>query len=178
MPDINVAVLLFLFEHRTPEGLSLFSKVSEFGGVAIVVAVAVFSAAILSRGKYWAHALGMLVSLGGAVATAFLLKNTLQFTRPDAVLQAVYETGYGFPSLHAAAAMSLYGFLAFCVWEKRPRWRLAAILFFGAIILAIGFSRMYLGVHWPIDIAGGYLVGFIFVWLGTLATRRLEKFEK
>ena len=73
--------------------------------------------------------------------------------------------------------MALYGFLMWSVCELHPRWKIPAILFFGLLILGIGFSRLYLGVHFPADVCGGYLLGFLFIVLGIRVTRYFERFE-
>ncbi|MDP3646081.1 MAG: phosphatase PAP2 family protein [bacterium] len=178
MIDWSTLILLYLAAMRTPLGLSFFSNVTEFGGGVIVTIVLAVSLFILWRGRAWAHAVGLIVALGGSIAVSEILKNVLQFSRPDLVLHAVVESGYSFPSKHAAAAMALYGFLAWYVWEKHPQWRIPVTLFLGLIILLVGFSRLYLGVHFPADVIGGYLLGIIFIWIGARTTRRLEHFEE
>lgn len=177
MPDWNVSILLFLLEIRTPLGVNIAEMISMLGGPSIIIAVALVSAYILSRGRPWAHALGLIVSIGGAFISAELLKNVLQYDRPDSVLWAVSTFDYGFPSIHAASSMALYGFLIWYAWEVRFPWRRLVTTFFGLIILAVGFTRLYLGVHWPIDVLGGYLVGFIFIIIGSRITRKFESYE-
>lgn len=177
MIDLSTIFLVWLASMRAPLGLSFFSNITEFGGAAVVAIVLVVSVFVLWRGRAWAHAIGLIVALGGSIVVSTLLKNILQFQRPDEVLHAVVENGYSFPSNHATAAMALYGFLTWYVWEKYPQWRTPATLVFGLLIFLIGFSRLYLGVHFPIDVIGGYLLGIIFVWIGARVTRRLELFK-
>lgn len=172
------SILVALYAIRTQSGVEFFSTLSHLGGTVMVIAVCISAAIILSRGRVWAHALGMIVALAGSVGAAHFLKFLLQYSRPDAVLHAIPINGYGFPSAHAAAAMALYGFLAWYVWEKSTRFRIPAALLAGLIIFLVGFSRLYLGVHFITDVVGGYLVGIIFVWVGVRATRKLERFEE
>ena len=177
MMDLSTQFLVYLEGLRTPLGLSFFTRLTEFGSPAVVAVVLAVSVFVFWRGKAWAHALGLMVALGGGIVVAEILKITLKFQRPDLILHAVVENGYSFPSGHSTGSMALYGFLAWCVWEKYPRWRIVATIFFGTLILGIGFSRLYLGVHFPADVLGGYLLGFLFLVLGVRITRYLEKFE-
>ena len=176
MMDWNLSIVQSLAASRTPFGLSFFSHMTEFGGLAVTVVVLVVAMLLLWRGRSWAHSLGLLVALGGATIVAHILKIALAFPRPDQGYHAVIENGYSFPSAHAAAAMALYGFLAWYVWEIYPRWGIPASLLFGILIMTIGFSRVYLGVHFPTDVIVGFAIGAVFIWIGATITARLERF--
>ncbi len=178
MTGWDESILFALYSIRTPGGVDFFSTLSHLGGTVMVIAVCISAAIILSRGRVWAHALGMILALAGSVGTAHFLKLLLQYSRPDDFLHAIPAIGYGFPSAHAAAAMALYGFLAWYVGEKSLRFRILATALAGLIIILVGLSRMYLGVHFVTDVVGGYLIGIIFVWIGVRVTRTLERFEE
>jgi undecaprenyl-diphosphatase len=177
MMDWSTYFLLMLYRVRTPLGVVFFSRLTEFGGMAVVILVLVVAAYAFWKGDRWAHALGLIVALGGSVVVSTALKYILHYSRPDLILHAVPESGYSFPSNHATAAMALYGFITWSIWELYQRWKIPATIFFGLLILGIGFSRLYLGVHFPADVAGGYFLGFLFVVLGIRVTRYLERFE-
>jgi undecaprenyl-diphosphatase len=109
------------------------------------------------------------VVIGSALLNT-LLKVVFHRARPT--LHRLYEaSGFSFPSGHAMAAFSLYGVLAFLLWKhvSHASGRVLVILIAAVLILAIGVSRVYLGVHYPSDIIGGYLAsGFwlaLSVWL-------------
>jgi len=78
-----------------------------------------------------------------------------------------------FPSGHATAAISVYGFIAYSVWrtiQTKPRARFE-VVFWGAVAIAlIGFSRIYLSVHFLSDVASGYLVGGFWLAVGVVVT--------
>lgn len=89
----------------------------------------------------------------------------LAFARPRPTLwhPLIQETSYGFPSGHALGALVLYGFLAY-LWARRyPRNSRLVYSLIVIVIVLIGLSRLYLGVHYPTDIVAGYIVGFL--WL-------------
>ena len=93
-----------------------------------------------------------------------ILKQFFHRARPD--LHPFIETGgYSFPSGHAMSAFALYGILAFLLWRHIPTklGRTILIIVSCIFIFLIGISRIYLGVHYPSDIIGGYFAsGF---WL-------------
>ena len=88
------------------------------------------------------------------------------------------ELSWSFPSGHAILAVSLYGFLFYFFWKnlKKQPHKVAALFFCLLIIIAVGFSRLYLGAHYLSDVLAGYLVGM--VWLGiSIAMVEIKKEE-
>jgi undecaprenyl-diphosphatase len=81
--------------------------------------------------------------------------------------------GPGFPSGHAATAVVLYGLIAYLLMPYLPSrgWRVFAFLVAGLLALLIGYSRIYMGNHFPTDVIAGYAVGL--AWFG-LATTTVE----
>ena len=79
--------------------------------------------------------------------------------RPPRELRLVTQEGYSFPSGHAQGSTVFWGFLAL-KFKERWAWWLSGIM-----IALISFSRIYLGVHWPIDILGGLAIGFALLFL-------------
>jgi len=93
------------------------------------------------------------------------LKNVFQKPRPN-LNQLVAVTGYSFPSGHAMVSTAFYGLLIFlCITLMKHRAKYFFSGFLGLLILAIGLSRVYLGVHYLSDVLGGFAVGTAWVVL-------------
>ncbi|MEA4925046.1 MAG: phosphatase PAP2 family protein [Syntrophomonadaceae bacterium] len=128
--------------------------------LTLVLLAALVTVRMLYRRLRW-EALFLNVSFVSAWALMKLLKNLIERSRPagEALTTAA---GYSFPSGHAMVSMAFYGFLAFlllyCSRKKNDRW-LAASLFI--LIFLIGFSRIYLNVHYTSDVLAGFLFGLL-----------------
>ena len=133
--------------------------------------VFVFSA-LIALWLWWRRllrdAVTFVTAIVGAVILMGVLKAYFHRMRPDVPWALTYEHSFSFPSGHSVLAVVLYGSLL-CMrfrhlrhrWE---RWALSAVAV--GLIGGIGLSRIYLGVHYPSDVAAGYLVGC--VWLATV----------
>jgi membrane-associated phospholipid phosphatase len=104
----------------------------------------------------------VLMVLIGSDSIAIGFKHLLRQPRPywiDGSLQLAEETSYGLPSSHASGSLAVWGYLAYQI-KRLWLWIIAV-----ALILLIAYSRMYLGVHFPHDILGGWLISIVFLVL-------------
>ncbi|HZI53240.1 MAG TPA: phosphatase PAP2 family protein [Chitinophagaceae bacterium] len=106
----------------------------------------------------------------------FTLKLFFQRARPD--LPVIGDVrGYSFPSGHALMSVVFYGLFIHMIWhEVKTKWlRILLIAILTVLILLIGFSRIYLRVHYPSDVMAGIAVGFIWLVLSLNIIHRIEK---
>ncbi|MBW4562769.1 MAG: phosphatase PAP2 family protein [Mojavia pulchra JT2-VF2] len=99
----------------------------------------------------------------GAMGLNYLLKARFGRARPALWDWIIDVAHYSFPSGHAMASIAIYGFISYTLAKQFPQWQGRIFSLTMALIVAIGFSRLYLGVHWPTDVAAGYALGL--VWL-------------
>ncbi|MEF2247779.1 phosphatase PAP2 family protein [Paenibacillus sp. IITD108] len=104
--------------------------------------------------------------LGGSALLNTVLKLTFHRARPE-VHRLIEETGFSFPSGHTMAALALYGAVAFLLWRHASTVALRALIIgiTALFIFMIAVSRIYLGVHFPSDIAGGILASGMWLSL-------------
>jgi undecaprenyl-diphosphatase len=107
-----------------------------------------------------------VAAFGGAGVLTLVLKNLIRRPRPPAASEFLYGTSFSFPSGHALGSLVGYGMLAYVVgsmWVDTNRGRFQLVIGTAALIIAIGLSRLYLGVHYFSDVVAGYAVGVL--WL-------------
>jgi membrane-associated phospholipid phosphatase len=123
-----------------------------------------------------------LIAVCGAIIIGTLLKLIFVRDRPDLWVSVVTETGYSFPSGHATAS-SILGFTTIALFWA-TKWRWYAVVLAALYIVTIGFTRVYLGVHYPSDVVAAWSVSLAWIILvkfamdysdGVLQRRRKSK---
>jgi len=116
------------------------------------------------RWRWQIAAIFAITCVGGAVLSTGL-KMLFGKERPELWSQMITETSYSFPSGHALGSIVLYGALAYLLAQRfqSQKWLVYGVA--ALLIGSIGFSRIYLGVHWPTDVAAGYSIGFLWLSL-------------
>ena len=145
--------------------------------------LAAASLAFLYKGWRLSAVLLVVSTAGGAFLTT-VLKAVFRRARPE-IIDSGYTAGfYSFPSGHATVAVGFYGALALILaYHLRGPARWAVVAVGAAVVLLIGFSRLYLGVHYPTDVLAGFLaaplwlvsVGGVYaLWLSVRGLRAAE----
>ena len=164
---IDQPVLDTLIRH-TESGLTTTMKVvSAFGGTTTITIACVLVAALLLARRRFRESFLVIAAPLGALGLQHLVKDLVRRPRPP-VHALVHATGFGFPSGHAAVSLAFYGALAVLLARATRRWSLKVAGWTAAIVVAglIGFSRMYLRVHYVTDVIGGYALGA--AWLAVV----------
>ena len=109
----------------------------------------------------------------------FVLKHLFGRERPLTPLLEEAK-GLSFPSGHALMSVTFYGLIIYIIWQsvKDKRLRMVLTLAMLLLILLIGFSRIYLRVHYTTDVIAGFCVGFLWLVLSIWVVDRFEKFSK
>jgi undecaprenyl-diphosphatase len=160
----------YLHSIATPPLTTLFLVVTALGSLETVALLGVIVAAVLAWRRRWLYLGTWITAVAGSAALNHLLKGLFARPRPFFEHPLLVETSYSFPSGHAMESFVLYGMLAYFAVLALESWRARTAVVFGAalLVLLIGFSRMYLGVHYFSDVVAGYAAGG--VWLSTLIT--------
>jgi membrane-associated phospholipid phosphatase len=114
-----------------------------------------------------------------SLALMFLLKNIFNRPRPDIPLLREAK-GLSFPSGHAFMSVTFYGLLIYIIWKTvRTKWlKLTLCIFLLLLILIIGFTRIYLRVHYPSDVLAGFATGFLWLAISIYIMNKIEKFSR
>lgn len=153
--DIQTSILLFFSSLHTKFTVMIADVITTFGTELPLIAFLLFIYLAVDKKKGAASCLVFVI----ATNIMGLLKAIVRFPRPWKVISGLDSqsmkgaTGYSFPSGHTTCCSSCFASLA-VAFKKKWLSRLCAI-----IIALVGFSRMFLCVHWPLDVAGGLLVG-------------------
>lgn len=155
----------FIISFRTPALNKFLQFITEVGDFYGYLVIAIISTIIFYlKFKNWRYVVEIFFVLIVSGLSNVALKQVINRARPDAE-HLVSVASLSYPSGHAMSAIAFYGFLIYLVYTfKLKAWlKTGLILVFGFLILTIGISRVYLGVHYPSDIVGGYIAGFIWV---------------
>jgi undecaprenyl-diphosphatase len=164
------AVRAAIHDFASPSLTRWMRLLTELGSKAVQVGVSAGAIAGLLLGRRRAEAVLMAAAMSGAELWLYLLKSLFHRVRPEAFFGIALPRSYSFPSGHALLSMCCYGVLAALAARRlRASPRRILWIFAAALILAIGFSRVYLGVHYATDVIAGYLVAA--AWIAALWTR-------
>jgi undecaprenyl-diphosphatase len=151
--------------------------VTALGSVTIVTLTTLAVVGHLLLNRLWRTAFVVVLAASGAGVLSSVLKATFQRARPEAALHFVEVTGASFPSGHTLAAAVMYptlGALVAGVTKSRQVQIYVLCLALAASVL-VGFSRVFLGVHYPSDVAGGLSVGFAWSIVCFVVLRALQR---
>lgn len=155
----DAPIILGIHRLSSPTLDTLMKLVTQTGNAGAIVLVL-----IMAGWFFWKQqkidAFSILGAFGGAVGINALLKLVFARPRPHLFPPLVVETDFSFPSGHVTAAVAVYGFIAFLLWQNRHHvWAVLSALW----VLVVAFSRIYLGVHYPSDTLAA--MAFTSLWL-------------
>jgi membrane-associated phospholipid phosphatase len=167
-------ILRYVHHHSSPARDAAMTFISDIGHLYGVVPLAVLIVVGLLVARRRGNALFFAVAMVGAGTLNRSAKMFFRRDRPDLWLSPSPEHTYSFPSGHAMGSMAFVAALAVLAWPTRWRWW--AIVLGGVFTGLVGFSRVYLGVHFPSDVVAGWSASLAWVLgLSQLAYGRLVK---
>ena len=185
---LDLPITNFLYSMRDPFWTEILLWVTHLGGIAGIIIVGTVLTSFLFVRKNYLHIGAFFTSLFSGGILAILIKMIIKRPRPEWPFPVYIESSFSFPSGHATMAVILYGFIAYLLWHtstgsvqvsstllsaRKIRWisTILAIL----IILVIGFTRLYLGVHYFSDVIAGYILGTLCLMGGIYMIKRFNK---
>ncbi len=161
MSGVDRTILIGFAKARTPWLTVVAVDLTALGSVTLVVLVSTIALCVLLLLKDRVGALQLVAASVGAGILTTTIKNYIDRPRPEVVTQLIQVSGFSYPSGHSLAAASLYLTVAILVCRhlQRTGHQIAILAMTVGIILLVGTSRIYLGVHYPSDVASGISLG-------------------
>ncbi len=161
LKEFDTAVYTFIISIKSPFITELFKGITFFASPLFLIVLSILLFFIFKNKKY-----GLLSAANLIVVTLVnqILKFTFSRPRPFEWM-IINESGFSFPSGHAMVSMGFYGMLIFLIWQTniskhtKKIWTIVLSL----LILLIGISRIYLGVHYASDIAAGFTLSLSYL---------------
>jgi membrane-associated phospholipid phosphatase len=142
--------------------------IGRFSIIGVVITIIIVK--VPASRRQWLEAIFVLAT-ASSVLIAFVLKDIIQRPRPFPIGENVVGfvqriNQYSYPSGHVLFFVVFYGFLAYLAWIYLTGFKRIVIIFLcSALIILIGPSRVFLGVHWASDVVGGYMIGALWLFI-------------
>ncbi len=174
---LDAPLLSFIASHRQPWLTNMMLIVTSLGDPRFIIPVVLVLGGVF---RYWYKNWQATWILALATASAglfdLLLKELIDRPRPLAVWRLIEVPGSAFPSGHAALAV-FYIITAYLITRKIVTWQYKILVWIvgGGMMLAIGISRVYLGVHWPTDVVGGWVLALVWAALFIVTSTTIDR---
>jgi undecaprenyl-diphosphatase len=158
---VDRTILLSVARIRTPWLTAAAIDVTALGSITLVVLFSAFTLVVLLMLRDRLGALQMLAASIGAGILTLVTKNVIERIRPEEVQQLIVVSGFSYPSGHSVSTSALYLTIAIIAGRhvQESRARAAMFLAVSAVVIMVGASRVYLGVHYPTDVVSGIALG-------------------
>ena len=179
--DRNILLMLRSAEDRSdpvgPWWLEEMGRdLTALGGVAALTLMTLVVSVFFLLLKRWTATIYILVSVGGGILISSFAKDFFDRSRPDLVPHGSLVHSASFPSGHSMMAAVAYLTMGVLIARVQPRLYLKVYVMSVAVLLTVlvGVSRVYLGVHWPTDVAAGWLAGGAWAMICLIFARNLS----
>lgn len=164
MVRLDTFVTVWLQTRGTETGETIFSGVSLLGASVLAGLLIIVAIALVVR-RDWRHLAALCVTCGGGALLNLALKASFHRARPVFASEFESAKSWSFPSGHAMDSLIVYGLFAYWIAARYPRSRVPVAVGAAALVGLIGFSRIYLGVHYLSDVLAGYSAGFVWLFV-------------
>lgn len=168
---LDVQAAAWFRAHASPLGDRIAVIITMAGSPVAMALLAIVVAGVLSYRRSWIVLVGWMAAFAGGGALDWELKRMIHRPRPVGAAAFLLSHSFSFPSGHAMGSLLGYGMLAYLLtafWPWARRHHRGVIIFTFMLVLTIGLTRLYLGVHFLSDVIGGYAAGT--VWLAGCVT--------
>ncbi len=171
--NLDIKIYDFIISFKSDFNTYFFKIITFLCSIKFIAIMCITSILLTLIKKDKSYLLIMLVSLISSIAN-LIIKSIIKRDRPDKINWLITESNFSFPSGHSMMATVFYGFLAYLLYKSKINKNVKAIILIMAfiLILLIGISRIYLGVHYTSDVIGGFLWGITLLILIISLTKK------
>ena len=173
--DVSANEWVTGIRHAHPQLTSLVAVLTQLGSFYVTLGSGLFACVLLAIQRRWRTALLLAATIVVERLSVDAMKLAIARPRPDLELLPFMPASYSFPSGHSANSMA--AFTAIALIAVPPRWRRLALSAAIGLGILIGLTRIFLGVHWPSDVLGGWAWGLFVVGLALSLGRRSGAIE-
>jgi membrane-associated phospholipid phosphatase len=150
---------------RTPFLNKIMAFITYMGNIYAVAISFLIMVILLIILKKWRYLYSLLISFSSSAIFVVLIKNIIGRQRPPIENALIVLKDFSFPSGHSYFAVAFYGLSIYFVFDilTNKILRALVIIFGTVLVLSLGFSRLYLGVHWPSDVFAGFAVAIALI---------------
>ncbi|NLM04604.1 MAG: phosphatase PAP2 family protein [Clostridiales bacterium] len=159
----DVKIMDYIHNNTRDIGISTMKIISHMASAKFIIPITILIFLYMYKNENIKGIKLLFLSTLGSYMLNEILKHIFVRTRPFAYF-LVMQGGYSYPSGHSMVAMSFYTSMTYLLTKAIDDKKLHKVLWTvnALIILLIGFSRIYLGVHWPTDVLAGFGVGYCY----------------
>ena len=159
--SFDLSLVNLLAQLRAPRMDTFFSFFTHLGDAPTIISMVIAAVVICFFARQWRSAAVIAGTVLLTVMLAVMIKTGLARARPDQNLALLIQKGFSFPSGHSSVAVAMFGSLYWWLYSHPGRFRVWVFTAFVVLlsVLLIGFSRIYLGVHYPSDVLAGFSLG-------------------
>lgn len=166
----------FVASFITEDMTDLMKFLSFLGSGLVLVSITVIIIIVAYKNKKYAFYSWMI---GANLLASSILNDIFKIIfhreRPD-ILRLIDITGFSFPSGHSMIGLCFYGYIAYILWANlKSRWRYCLVFLAVVLVISIGISRIYLGVHYASDVLGGFSAGLAWLAIFITVSNRMYK---
>lgn len=167
------SILNFIKIHRNSTLNQIMLFITYIGKGEVVVLGMIFVSTILILLRRWYYFIALLISVVGGEIFVWIIKHIIERPRPPIASALVQESTFSFPSGHSFVAVAFYGLLTYFIirFIHKKYLKILSSIVAICLILTIGFSRIYLGVHWTSDVLASFASASALVSILIIATK-------
>ena len=174
---LDMVVYRLVILNLRSEPLTVMMKViTNLSSAYVLIAITLGTLLFIKNKK-----VGLCIATNLAMTTLLnqLLKYIVQRPRPEGY-RLIAESGYSFPSGHSMISMAFYGLIIYMIWKtmKNKKLRNIVCVLITILVILIGISRIYLGVHYASDVIGGFVVSIAYLIVYVSITKTILKIDR